>query len=72
LAPEVAVPQSDGVFNRSRAVPAPSIIEGTTIEHYAGIAVFLEVSSVCVVDATGRLVREAKLTSDREVLNPGH
>ena len=29
------------------------------MEHYAGIDVLLERSSVCVVDATGRIVREA-------------
>jgi hypothetical protein len=34
LAVKVAVPQSDGVFNRSQACPAPSIIEGTTMEYY--------------------------------------
>jgi transposase len=38
------------------------------MEHYAGIDVSLESSSVCVVDATGRIIREAKVTSDPEVL----
>ena len=38
------------------------------MEHYAGIDVSLERSSVCVVDATGRIVREAKLASDPEAL----
>lgn len=41
---------------------------GTTVEHYAGIAVSLEQSSVCVVDATGRIVREAKVASEPEAL----
>ena len=36
---------------------------GTTMEHYAGIDVSLESSSVCVVDATGRVVREAKIAA---------
>jgi hypothetical protein len=59
LAVKVAVPQSDGVFNRSQAlVSAPSIIEGTTMDYYAGIDVSLESSSLCVVDATGRVVRD--------------
>jgi transposase len=40
------------------------------MEHYAGIDVSLESSSVCVVDATGRIVREAKVTSDPEVRPP--
>jgi transposase len=32
--------------------------------HFAGIDVSLEQSSVCVVDATGRIVREAKVASE--------
>jgi transposase len=39
-----------------------------TMEHYAGIDVSLEQSSVCVVDATGRVVREAKVASEPEAL----
>jgi len=38
------------------------------MEHYAGIGVSLELSSVCVVDATGRIVREAKVASEPEAL----
>src|SRR3954464_12446225 len=38
------------------------------MEHYAGINVSLELSSVCVVDATGRIVREAKVASEPEAL----
>src|SRR6188472_1183402 len=41
---------------------------GTAMEHYAGIDVSLESASVCVVDATGRIVREAKVASEPEVL----
>jgi transposase len=52
LAVNVAVPQSDGVFNRRQAGPAPSIVEGTTMGYYAGIDVSLESSSLCIVDAT--------------------
>jgi len=36
------------------------------MEHYAGIDVSLESSSVCIVDATGRVVREAKIASEPE------
>ena len=36
------------------------------MEHYAGIDVSLERSSVCVVDAAGRIVREAKVASEPE------
>ena len=38
------------------------------MEHYAGIDVSLELSSVCVVDATGRIVREAKVASEPDAL----
>lgn len=38
------------------------------MEHYAGIDVSLEASSVCVVDAHGRIVREAKVASEPEAL----
>src|SRR4051794_21169095 len=41
---------------------------GTAMEHYAGIDVSLERSSVCVVDAMGRIVREAKVASEPEAL----
>jgi transposase len=40
----------------------------TTVDHYAGIDVSLECSSVCVVEATGRIVREAKVASEPEAL----
>ena len=38
------------------------------MEHYAGIDVSLERSSVCVVDALGRIVKEAKISSEPAVL----
>ena len=38
------------------------------MEHHAGIDVSLERSSVCVVDATGKIVREAKVPSEPEAL----
>lgn len=38
------------------------------MKHYAGIDVSLECSSVCVVDAAGKIVREAKLASEPECL----
>src|SRR5215472_9154901 len=41
---------------------------GTTMEHYAGIDVSLESASLCVVDATGRIMRETKVASEPEVL----
>src|ERR1700719_240362 len=41
---------------------------GTTMEHYAVIGVSLESASLCVVDATGRIVREAKVASEPDIL----
>jgi hypothetical protein len=38
------------------------------MEHYAEIDVSLELSSVCVVDAQGKIVKEAKVASDIEAL----
>jgi transposase len=38
------------------------------MDHYAGIDVSLECSSVCVVDANGRILREAKVASEPEAL----
>src|SRR3954454_24737439 len=38
------------------------------MDHYAGIDVSLESSSVCVVDASGRIVREASVASETEDL----
>ena len=38
------------------------------MEHYAGIDVSLESASLGVVDATGRIIREAKVASEPEVL----
>jgi transposase len=38
------------------------------MEHYAGIDVSLELSSVCVVDAQGKIVKEAKVASEPEAV----
>ncbi len=38
------------------------------MDHYAGIDVSLECSSVCVVDVNGKIVREAKVASEPEAL----
>src|SRR5512132_543864 len=40
----------------------------TAMEHFAGIDVSLEQSSVCVVDAAGKIIREAKVASEPEDL----
>ncbi len=38
------------------------------MEHHAGIDVSLKASSICVVDATGKIVRETKVPSEPEAL----
>src|SRR5712675_3293281 len=48
---------------------APSIWRRrTAIDHYSGIDVSLELSSVCVVDAQGKIVKEAKVASEPEAV----
>src|SRR5882672_1548222 len=53
---------------RSRAFARSKHHRGTTMDHYAGIDVSLECSSVCVVDANGKIVREGKVLSEPEAL----
>ena len=36
------------------------------MEHYVGIDISLELSSVCVVDGRGKIVKEAKVASEPE------
>ena len=38
------------------------------MNYYAGIDVSLELSSVCIVDATGEIVKEAKVESHPDAL----
>ena len=38
------------------------------MQYYAGIDVSLEQCSVCVVDVAGKIVKEAKVTTDPHVL----
>jgi transposase len=41
---------------------------GTTMDHYAGIDVSLKYASICVVDATDKIVREDKIASEPQAL----
>src|SRR5215470_13684021 len=53
----------------SRHESAPGIWRWrTAVEHYVGIDVSLELSSVCVVDGRGKIVKEAKVASEPEAL----
>jgi transposase len=38
------------------------------MEHYAGIDVSLECSSVCIVDMNGKIIREGKAASEPDAL----
>jgi len=38
------------------------------MEHHVGIDVSLELSSLCVLDAAGKVIREAKVASEPEAL----
>ena len=38
------------------------------MEHHVGIDVSLELSSLCVLDATGKVIQEAKVASEPEAL----
>ena len=38
------------------------------MEHHVGIDVSLELSSLCVLDVTGKVIREAKVASEPEAL----
>jgi transposase len=40
------------------------------MEHFAGLDVSVKQTSVCIVDGTGRLVREVKVASEPEALLP--
>jgi transposase len=65
----MVVPQTDGVTDSEPGNPARSEHHrGTTMNYYAGIDVSLKESSVCVLDAKGKLIREAKVASEPEAL----
>jgi transposase len=59
--------QNDGVTRGSERLGSGHQ-GGMGLDHYVGIDVSLKLSSVCVVDATGRVVRETKLASEPEAL----
>src|SRR5215471_16036691 len=63
------VPQTDGVENQTESGEACSKHHrGTTMNHYVGIDVSLEASSVCVVDGNGNIVCEGKVASEPDAL----
>ena len=40
------------------------------MDHFAGLDVSVKETSVCIVDDTGRIVREVKVASESEALLP--
>jgi transposase len=67
LGRRAVVPHMDGVME-SRDKPRSKHQGETTMEYYAGIDVSLECSSVCVVDASGKIIRESKVASEPDAL----
>ena len=51
-------------FERVR-VDRPQASKGTAIEYYAAVDMSLELSSVCVVDGTDKIVRETNAAGER-------
>ena len=68
LGRRAVVPHTDGVQRSWRDEPRSKHQGGTTMEHYAGIDVSLECSSVCVVDGSGKIIREGKVASEPAAL----
>ena len=44
--------------------------EKRSMEHFAGLDVSVKETSVCIVDDTGKIVREVKVASEPEALLP--
>jgi len=53
--------------NGGGLLPAPTS-GGTIMEQYGGIDVSLDSASVCIVDAQGKILKEAKVASEPEAL----
>jgi transposase len=43
-------------------------METRSMEHFAGLDVSVNETSVCIVDGTGRIVREVKVASEPDAL----
>src|SRR4051812_3122609 len=62
-------PGHDGVTGfQVWCLDAPLARWRTAVEHYAGLDVSLELTSVCIVDAQGGIVCEAKVASEPAAL----
>src|SRR5260221_7959502 len=61
--------QSDG-GNEIRICGLKHQKEKRSMEHFAGLDVSVKQTSVCIVDDTGRMVREVKVASEPEALLP--
>jgi hypothetical protein len=56
------------VLKRGRDGLATSTEGGAAMKYYAGLDVSLEETSVCVIDADGALVAEAKVSSEPQAI----
>jgi hypothetical protein len=45
-------------------------IQGAAVGYFAGLDVSLEETAICIVDDTGQIMREARVTSEPEALVP--
>jgi transposase len=63
----VVIPQFEGV-NGVGLLARSKHHRGMTMDHYAGIDVSLEYSSVCIVGSDGKIFREAKVLTEPEAL----
>jgi hypothetical protein len=59
--------QADG--ETRSVVTASSIIRRSGTDHFAGLDVSVKETSVCIVDDTGKIVREVKVASEPEALS---
>jgi hypothetical protein len=49
-------------------VGSPQHQEGAAVTHFAGLDVSLEETTICVIDETGRLIKELRAASKPEPL----
>jgi Transposase len=68
--------QADGA-TRSVCTASKHQKEKRSMDHFAGLDVSVKETSICIVNDTGRIVREAKVASEPEALpqvlkNPGY
>ena len=56
--------QADGEYEVTVVTGLKHQMEKRSMDHFAGLDVSVKETSVCIVDDTGRIVREVKVASD--------